>query len=325
MIEEVQEAELVAFQLFQVGLRVRRVEEAISKEYENGKMRCPVHLSIGQEIPASLVGVLRKPEDTFVSSHRSHAHYLAAGGDLKAMIAEIYGKVTGCSKGNGGSMHLFDESAGFLGSSAIVANSIPVGVGIAFSNKLRSLPGITFVFFGDGATEEGVFYESMNFAALWSLPVVFFCENNLYSVYTALKMRQPVSRRLDRLAKSLGIDALKISDRDPIAALKKLMIGVMSARSSNSPLFVEIDTYRFLEHCGPNDDEHLGYRPSGELRDFQNTDPLLVLKKNLVNSGYLTEEKLAELEKAIQSEIADAFEFAEQSQFPSLDDVLESQ
>jgi pyruvate dehydrogenase E1 component alpha subunit len=206
-------------EVFFGALRIRRVEEAIARRYHEAKMRCPVHLSIGQEIPAAIIGQLRDKNDTFISSHRAHAHYLAAGGSLPKMIAEIYGKVDGCAKGRGGSMHLFDKKSGFLGSSAIVGNSIPVGVGLAYSYKIKNKNSISFVFFGDGATEEGVFYESLNFAAIHKLPVVFVCENNKYSVYTSLSDRQPSSRSIHRVAESLGVSSTKISDFEVEAGL----------------------------------------------------------------------------------------------------------
>ena len=176
--------------------RIRAVEERIAKEYPNGEMRCPVHLSIGQEAVSAIHQLLAKQSDFAVSTHRGHAHYLSKGGDLKAMIAEIYGKKTGCSNGKGGSMHLIDLSVNFMGTSAIVGNSIPVGVGLGFAAKLSGLGNISYIFLGDGAVEEGLFYESVNFAATKKLPVIFICENNLYSVYSPLKVRQPEGRKI---------------------------------------------------------------------------------------------------------------------------------
>ena len=163
--------------------RIRSVEEEISKRYSEGKMRCPTHLSIGQEaVPAAFSQIVSKKDYT-VSSHRGHAHYLAKGGNLNSMIAEIYGKRSGCSNGKGGSMHLMDLSVNFMGTTAIVGNSIPIGVGLGLSAKTKKTKQISFIFFGDGAVEEGVFYESINFAATKKLPTIFVCENNLYSVY----------------------------------------------------------------------------------------------------------------------------------------------
>ena len=166
-------------------------------------MRCPTHLSIGQEAASAALSLTIDNNDVAVSTHRCHAHYLAKGGDLKSMIAELYGKDTGWAKGRGGSMHLIDEKVGFMGSSAIVGNSIPVGVGMALANKLDKKDSISIVYLGDGATEEGVYYESVNFAALKNLRVLFVCENNFYSVYSPLKTRQAKGREITNVAKSL--------------------------------------------------------------------------------------------------------------------------
>ena len=186
-------------------LRIRMTEEAIAERYTENKMRCPTHLSIGQE--AISVGVCSNltKNDFVLSTHRAHAHYLAKGGDLKRMIAELYGKKTGCSKGMGGSMHLIDKSVGFMGSTAIVGNTIPVAVGLGLSLKLKKEDGLSCVFFGDGAIEEGAFYESINYAVVHKLPVLFICENNLYSVYSGLTVRQPQGRKIYEMVDAMGI------------------------------------------------------------------------------------------------------------------------
>jgi len=188
-------------------VRIRLVEEAIAASYAGQQMRCPVHLSIGQEAVAAGVGAALRPEDQAMSGHRSHAHYLAKGGDLNAMIAEIYGKDTGCCRGRGGSMHLVDPAAGFMGAVPIVGSTIPIAVGLAFANRLLKRDRVTAAFFGEGATEEGVFHESANFASLHRLPIVFVCENNLYSVYSPMSVRQPAHREVFQLAAGHGIVA----------------------------------------------------------------------------------------------------------------------
>ena len=208
--------------LFRQMYRIRAVEEAIARYYPEGKMRCPVHLSIGQEsIPAIFSQIIR-PTDFAVSTHRGHAHYLAKGGNLNAMIAEIYGKATGCSKGKGGSMHLIDLSVNFMGTSAIVGNSIPVGVGLALSAQLKKTDQISCVFLGDGAIEEGVFYESVNFAAVRKLPVIFICENNLYSVYSPLSVRQPKGRVIAKMVEAMGLE-VAVGDGHNIASSHEIM------------------------------------------------------------------------------------------------------
>ena len=185
--------------------RIRAVEEEIAGKYSEWEMRCPTHLSIGQEAVATVLGHLLSQDDLVVSTHRAHAHYLGKGGDLNAMIAEIYGKETGCSKGRGGSMHLIDTSVGFMGSTAIVGGTIPIGTGLALAIKYRKTKQISCIFLGDGAIEEGAFYEAANFAALHKLPALFICENNLYSVYSPLSKRQPSGRKIHELANSIGL------------------------------------------------------------------------------------------------------------------------
>ena len=168
----------IKIQLFEMMLKIRLVEEEIVKRYSSSQMRCPTHLSIGQEAVPAALGLNVTNKDYAISTHRGHGHYIGKGGNIRSMIAEIYGKSTGCSKGRGGSMHLIDRKVGFMGTSAIVGNSIPVGVGFGLSSKIKKTNQISCVFFGDGATEEGAYYESLNFAVLKKLPVLFICENN---------------------------------------------------------------------------------------------------------------------------------------------------
>ncbi len=299
--------------LYRVALRIRLVESRIAELYSEGNMRCPVHLSVGQEIPSAIFEQIKRPGDTAISTHRAHAHYLSMGGNLSKMIAEIYGKVTGCSKGRGGSMHLIDLDVGFLGSSAIVGNSIPVGVGAAYANQLRSDRTVTFVFLGDGATEEGAFYESANFAAIHKLPVVFVLENNLYSVYTGLNPRQPSGRSLSNLAEAIGLKSQNTKDSNFDESFSKFKELVDFARSGAGPTLLEISTYRKLEHCGPNDDDSLNYRPESEIKMFKDTDLISFLEERLSVSADESNQIRAE----IKSEIDAAFEFAESSPFPT--------
>ena len=307
---------------YEIGLRIRSVEERIASEYSSAQMRCPVHLSIGQEIVSAVVGINQTRTDTAVSSHRAHAHYLAKGGDLYRMIAEIYGKVTGCCKGRGGSMHLIDLSAGFIGSSAIVGNSIPIGVGSGLSHKLNKSDALSFIFLGDGATEEGSFYESMNFSIVQDLPTVYICENNLYSVYTDLTPRQPAKRNIFEMVGAMGVKSVKIDSRDPVACLEQTDALITEARKTQKPLFIEYDTYRWLEHCGPNDDDSLGYRPEGELEKWKSQDPLEKLKKILIQDHKISEKTLEEVKAKIEKEIDLAFDQANKDLFPSLTESM---
>lgn len=307
--------ELDLLQLYKTSLRIRLVESRIAERYSEGNMRCPVHLSIGQEIPSAIFQQVVKPGDSAISTHRAHAHYLAMGGNLPKMVAEIYGKVTGCSKGRGGSMHLIDLEKGFLGSSAIVGNSIPIGVGVGYAKKLKKDESLSFIFLGDGAIEEGSFYESANFAVVHRLPVVFVVENNLYSVYTGLSARQPADRSISKLASSIGLYCDSADDSEISDCFSKLASLTDYARSGKGASLIEINTYRKLEHCGPNDDDNLGYRPKSELAEFKERDLLVALENDLS----LTAQDIDKIRTEIHKDIEDAFEFAESSPFPTFE------
>ena len=188
---------------------IRTVEETIAEKYDQQNMRCPTHLSTGQEAVSAAVGMALQKKDLVVSTHRSHGHYLGKGGNIPRMIAEIYGKEGGCSKGKGGSMHLIDLSVGFMGSTAIVGNSIPIGAGLGLAMQLDKSNNISCIFIGDGAIEEGVFAETVNFCAQRDLPVLFLCENNFYSVYSPLTVRQPKNRPIHKMVEAMGIKSFK--------------------------------------------------------------------------------------------------------------------
>ena len=304
---------------YELASRIRAVEETIAKEYSNGEMRCPVHLSIGQELVSAVVGLNQQKQDTAVSSHRAHAHYLAKGGNLYRMIAEIYGKVTGCCKGRGGSMHLIDLEVGFLGSSAIVGNSIPIGVGSGLTHKLNKSDALSFIFLGDGAIEEGSFYESVNFSVVQELPTVYVCENNLYSVYTGLNQRQPTERNIYEMVNGMGVKSVKIETINFLDCLNKTTEIIKLARASRKPVFIEYDTYRWLEHCGPNDDDYLGYRPQGELNKWKEKDPVSNLGKILISDYGISDSEIQDIHDEIEIEVLAAFDQAKKDKFPTLE------
>ena len=279
-------------------------------------MRCPTHLSIGQEAVAAAVAECVQPADFAVSTHRGHAHYLAKGGDLKAMIAELYGKATGCSKGKGGSMHLVDLSVGFMGTSAIVGNSIPVGVGLALSARLKGTDQISCIFLGDGTVEEGVFYESVNFAAVRKLPVLFICENNLYSVYSPLSVRQPGGRSIAAMVSAMGVNVAEGNGNNALECHQILGDAVEAVRSGQGPWFLEFSTYRWREHCGPNFDNDIGYRSQEEFEQWQSTDPIYQLAQSLKAHGPSLEASFQATIAEIEVEVAEAFDHAEKSPFP---------
>ena len=301
--------------LFQMK-RIRFVEEEIARRYAENTMRCPVHLCAGQEGVAAAVGLALRRDDLVVSGHRAHGHYLGKGGSLPAMLAELYGKATGCARGHGGSMHLVDESAGFMGSTAIVAGTVPVGVGLAYGIKLKQTDQVSCVFLGEAATEAGVFFESVNFAVVKRLPVMFVCENNLYSVYSPLRVRQPEGRRIHDMVGGLGLPAAHGDGNDAVEVLKMATAALGAIRAGGGPRFLEFSTYRWREHCGPSYDNDLGYRSEAEFLEWKARDPIGALASSLLSSGALSREQIRQMDAEISREVHAAFEFAESSPYP---------
>lgn len=293
----------IAKKLYILQKKIRLVEEKISNNYKDYLMRCPTHLSIGQEAVASAVGLALNKKDMAVSYHRSHAHYLAKGGSIRKLFAELHGYKEGCSKGIGGSMHLIDLNNNFYGSTAIVSNSIPVGAGLSYSMKINNQKNLVCIFIGDASIEEGVFYETLNFCVLKKLPVAFICENNFFSVYTHIKDRQPKNRKLFKLAKAIGAESYKISQNNPFLLYKKINEIFKKIRKKTFPCFIEIETYRYLEHCGPNDDTNLGYRSLSELKKWKKSDPVEFSKKYLIKKKIITKKKITFLETSISKKV----------------------
>jgi len=299
-------------------MRIRKIEEGIADYYPKQNMRCPVHLSIGQEVVAAAAGLALDKVDYAVSTHRGHAHYLGKGGDPKAMLAEIHGKAAGCSRGRGGSMHLIDQSVNFMGTTAIVGNSIPIGVGLGLASKLENEQRISCVFIGDGAIEEGVFYEAANFAAVKKLPVLFICENNLYSVYSPLLVRQPLGRKIHKMVAAMGLSTSASDSSSAKVTLEIIQSAVEYVRNGNGPHFVELATYRWREHCGPNFDNDLSYRSEDEFLAWKERDPLEHLKNELLLENILSRDELDKLIINLEQEVESAFLFAESAPFPQL-------
>ena len=297
-------------------LRVRLIEEAVADRYHlDNEMRCPVHLSIGQEAVSAGVCLALRRDDQIVTTHRGHAHYLSKGGDLNAMLCEFHGKAPGCCGGRGGSMHLFDSDAGVLMSAPIVASSIPVGVGAALGMKQAGSDAVAVVFLGDASVEEGVFHESANFAAIRKLPVIFVCENNLFSVYTPLDQRQP-ERPLTDLAAAHGLACMQVDGNDCEAVYNATAKAAEAARAGEGATFILADTYRWREHCGPYYDNDLGYRSVEEFERWQSRDPVEMQRSRLAEAGLLQAEAETRLAAEIAAEIDRAFEFALNATFP---------
>jgi TPP-dependent pyruvate/acetoin dehydrogenase alpha subunit len=299
---------------------IRIVEDGIAERYKEQEMRCPAHLSTGQE--ATAVGVCHAldRDDRAFGTHRSHALYLAKGGDLKAMLSEIYGKADGCIGGRGGSMHLMDLAVGMMASVPIVGSCIPLAVGAALADSLDGRNTVSLAFFGDAAIEEGVFHESANFARLRNLPVLFVCENNLYSVYSNLADRQP-PRPLTEVARAHDIPAVHADGNDVDAVHAVASEAVARARSGGGPSFLLFDTYRWREHCGPLFDNDIGYRTEAEFQTWKARDPVAQARDKLIAAGALDAEEDARITAELTREIDAAFDHAKAAALPVPDDA----
>lgn len=295
--------------------RIRRVEEEVAKIYPSDKIKSPVHLSIGQEsVAVGVCGALR-PTDVVFGTYRGHALYLAKGGDLKKMVAELYGKATGCARGKGGSMHLIDVAAGMMGTSAVVGTTIPHAVGYAYAMRLQRKNTVVVSFFGDGAVDEGVFTESLNFAALKRLPIIFVCENNSYAIHSHQLTRQPAGNIVER-ARAHTIPADRIEDGDVRRIYEMVKAAAEEIRAGRSgPRFFECLTYRWKEHVGPNDDFDTGYRSIAEAEPWFAGDQLKRMADLL--DPYVRNR----IENEVEAEIREAFEFAERSPFPENEEL----
>ena len=296
--------------LFRIALLIRRVEDRIIEIYPEDKVQSPVHLSIGQEAIAVGACAALKSDDWVFSSYRSHAYFIAKGGRLDAMFAELFGKFNGGSKGKAGSMHLTAPEVGLLGSSAVVATTIPHAVGAAYASKLNGDGRVHLIAYGDGATEEGVYHECLNFAALHKLPVLFLCENNGLAIHSPITARQSYS--ICKHARSFGIAAQHIKEGyDILSVFNGVAPLVEAARRGEGPQLIEIETCRYKEHVGPNDDFHAGYRSEKHLREWQLKDPLIH-----------DSARITQFQAAIEKEIDAAVEYAEQSPWPGPEELL---
>jgi TPP-dependent pyruvate/acetoin dehydrogenase alpha subunit len=301
-------------QLYRSLLRIRRLEEEVARVYPSDKIKSPVHLSIGQEAVSVGVCAALEHQDIVFGTYRGHALYLAKGGDMKRMVAELYGKATGCTHGKGGSMHLIALEAGMMGTSAVVGTTIPNAVGYAYALKYRRRDGLVVSFFGDGATEEGVFAESLNFAVLKRLPIIFVCENNGYAIHTPQHRRQGTPAICARAA-AHGLPTKRIEDNDVLYLYETVRTAAAQVRAGAGPWFFEVMTYRWTEHVGPGSDCHLGYRTASEAQPWIESDQVQRLAK------LVPPVERAQIEEEVEAEIASAFTFAEESPFPEPDEV----
>jgi acetoin:2,6-dichlorophenolindophenol oxidoreductase subunit alpha len=299
-------------------LRIRLCEESFVDPILSKEIRCPVHLCTGQEAVAVGVCAALKNDDYIFGNHRSHGHYLAKGGKMRELVAEVFCRETGCSRGRGGSMHLIDPSVGMMGSVPIVAGTIALAVGAALAAQIRNDGRVAVSFFGDGATGEGVLCESLNFAALKKLPIVFVCENNLYSTHLPIDEIR-VSQKIYELGIPFGELSRRIDGNDVVEVHRAAHQAVDLCRRGKGPVFLECLTYRMHGHVGPDDNiqgAHTDIRPAKEIDKWRKKDPIIKLERHILKNKVASLKKLAEIRVEVEKEVLDAHVFARNSSFP---------
>ncbi|OYQ37167.1 acetoin dehydrogenase [Niveispirillum lacus] len=300
--------------LYRSLYRVRRIEERVAAIYPTDRIKSPVHLSIGQEAVAVGICDLLRADDIVSGTYRGHATYLAKGGDPKAMLAEMFGKVGGCARGKGGSMHLVGLDQGILGCSAVVGTNVPVAAGYALALKRRRRGQVVAVFYGDGASEEGCVYETLNFAALHKLPILFVCENNFFAIHEPLHRRWAADQLTERVA-TFGMPAKRITSGD-IFEIRDAASGLIAAmREGGGPAFLECHTYRWREHVGPAEDYAAGYRSRADMEDWERRDQVARL------AALLPDAERQQIDAEIEAEIEAAVAYAEASPFPAAEEL----
>jgi TPP-dependent pyruvate/acetoin dehydrogenase alpha subunit len=311
-----------SIELYRTMLRIRVAEQKITEVYPTDKIQSPIHLSVGQEaIAAGVCGALA-PSDHVHGTYRGHAFYIAKGGDMKRMFAELYGKDTGCARGKGGSMHLVDPDAGLMSCSAIVASTIPVATGDAYASSRQGRKRVVVSVFGDGAIDEGVFFESVNFAVLKKLPIIYVLENNWYAIHSKVPERR---KQLDlyRVAEGLGLTGEKFDGNDAGVVFDATAKAVSAIRKGAGPRLLEFTAYRWHEHVGPGVDFHESYRRKNEQALAQKNDPLKLAKADLTKRCKVKPELLALWEAEAKREVDEAVEFAEKSPFPTAENLFQ--
>ena len=285
---------------------IRSIELLISEKYEEQIFRCPVHLSIGQEAIAVGVSMHLTVNDKVLSTHRSHAHYIAKGGDVFRMLSELIGSPLGCCKGRGGSMHIFDNSVGFMASVPIVGSSLPIAIGLALAEKNLNSKNLVVAFIGDAALETGAFYESLNLAALKELPLLIVLEDNGYSTFSNKSVRWPASKNVRETIQGMGVSYLH-GNGDDVEEIYKNVSNIITRVRSNNPILIHLETFRRYEHCGPNLDDKLGYRSKTEIESYLERDPLKILGHKLVDSGVVSKKILKDLVDQINDYVQESF------------------
>lgn len=309
-------------ELYRTMQLIRLVEQRINDEYKYDEIKTPIHLSIGQEAVAAGVCINLRKDDYIFATHRGHAQYIAKGGDIKKMVAELYLRKTGCAGGRGGSMHLIDPDVGILGSSAIVGGNIPLGTGTALASKLKRKDRVTVVFFGDGAADEGTFHESLNFAAVKKLPVVYVCENNFYAINSHQLARQ-ADDNIYKWAQNYGMPSYRIDGNDVMEVADYARKAIERCRNDEGPTLIECLTYRWKGHIGTVDDVGEGYRPKEEYDYWISKCPIKRFTGFLKDMGILTDELIKKIDQEIYALIEEAFDFAQNSPKPAPDELMD--
>lgn len=300
--------------------RIRLLEERVNEEFKKQEMRTPLHSCIGQEAIAVGICTNLGTEDTIYSNHRGHGHYISKGGGMEALIAELYNRKTGCSKGYGGSMHIIDRKHGVGLTSSIVAGTVPIATGNALAFTLKNENNVAVAFFGDGASEEGCVYESICFAAVKKLPIVYVCENNFYAMYTAMEKREPVQHIVDKFS---GILPSYIVDGNDIEAVEEIAKkAIAHARDRKGPVFLECETYRFVNHYESASVQDFWYREKAEWEKWIEKCPIKRAEEKIVKLDKRKAEQLKKIDEKLMEEIERAFEFALNSEYPDPQDVL---
>jgi pyruvate dehydrogenase E1 component alpha subunit len=304
-------------------LRIRLCEETLIEPILKGEVRCPVHLYSGQEAIATGVCFALSERDYVFSSHRSHGHYLAKGGSITELIAEIYGKEVGCSRGRGGSMHIIAPEIGMLGSAPIVAGTIPLALGAALASKIRKEKKVTVSFFGDGAAGEGVLYESLNFAALRRLPIILACENNFYSTHMPIRECRP-ENNIFEIGKPFCIQSYRIDGNDVLKVYEVSKKAVGQCRKGQGPVLIEFITYRLRGHVGPDDNiqgTHTDIRSKEEVEAWRKKDPIRRFESFLIKNRILKKEDLGRINQEVEAEVKEAHRYAKMSPYPNPDEL----
>lgn len=311
--ERLQKAQLLEF--YRQMVLIRRFEEECGRQYMQGNIRGFLHLYIGEEaIAVGSISALR-PQDYVVTHYRDHGHALARGIDSKAIMAELFGKATGCSKGRGGSMHLFDVSKNFMGGYAIVGGQMPIAAGLGLAAKLKGEDRLAMCYLGDGALNEGEFHESMNLATIRKLPVIYFCENNLYGMGAPVWETFALAEEIYRVAEAYNMPGKQLNGMDVLEVREVTREAIEYVRSGKGPIFLEARTYRFRGHsiADPAD-----YRRRTEVDGWMERDPIDNYKRKLVDEGTASEQQLADVDGAVMQEIEEAAKFAQESPYPEL-------